>query len=242
MKDQLKKTISEEMGDLGKNLTVTILEGSAPQQHNSEPVLFSGTITAPRFFADSRKETFDPKKAQLNVNVSQGTIVLIVNERDKCNKSTITGKVIIGKKFSSLGINNNQKSYSPPELSKKFRLMRSIFTSHEDHMNIVSTLRNLEAKVNNEVSLNDDRKGNTSAIFKQTVESNMPDSFKLKIPLLEGEDPQEINVDVILESNGQSISCFLESVDAADTLEDAKIERIADEISKIDESIVVMYQ
>jgi hypothetical protein len=43
----------------------------------------------------------------------------------------------------------------------------------------------------------DDRKGNVTENFKQTVISNMPDSIKLKLPLLEGEDPIEIEVNVI---------------------------------------------
>jgi hypothetical protein len=51
--------------------------------------------------------------------------------------------------------------------------------------------------VNAQIDKADDRKGNVTENFKQTVISNMPDSIKLKLPLLEGEDPIEIEVNVI---------------------------------------------
>jgi hypothetical protein len=39
--------------------------------------------------------------------------------------------------------------------------------------------------VNAQIDKADDRKGNVTENFKQTVISNMPDSIKLKLPLLE---------------------------------------------------------
>jgi hypothetical protein len=46
----------------------------------------------------------------------------------------------------------------------------------------------------------------------------MPDSIKLKLPLLEGEDPIEIEVNVIL-AHSSDIRCSLESIDASELIE-----------------------
>jgi hypothetical protein len=41
----------------------------------------------------------------------------------------------------------------------------------------------------------------------------------LKLPLLEGEDPIEIEVNVILEAHSSEIRCSLESIDASELIE-----------------------
>ena len=98
------------------------------------------------------------------------------------------------------------------------------------------------AKINADIEKADDRKGNVERNFKQTVESNMPDAIKLKIPLLEGEDPTQIEVNVVLEANGNNnIVCFLESVEAAEMIEQQFAERVSQEILKIEDWVTVIY-
>ena len=243
IKGEIQKTIVEKIvgsDEYGANVNI-ILTGDAPKQHNPKPVNLAGTITAPRNFAESRKEQFNPKNAHCKVCKSDGKITLVINEQDECNRMTIEGNVIIGKRFTELGINNTDVSYTPIGLSQKFRLLRSIFKDHTDHMKIVSTLKNLKAKVNQEIEKSKEDNGNRTDVFRQTVESNMPESFDLVIPLLEGEAPQKINVSVILEANSGTISCYLESIDAADSIETETAQRVEKEISELDSEIAIIY-
>jgi hypothetical protein len=70
----------------------------------------------------------------------------------------------------------------------------------------------------------------------------MPDAIKLKIPLLEGEEPVEIEVNVVLEANGNNgINCFLESIDAAEMIEEQFAKRVEEEVTKIEEWSTVIY-
>ena len=79
-------------------------------------------------------------------------------------------------------------------------------------------------------------------LLRTTVESNMPDAIKLNIPLLEGESPVEIDVNVILEVGGSNgIICYLESIDAAEIIEQQFEERVNQEVDKIKDWVTVIH-
>lgn len=220
---------------------ITILEGKATEQHNNQPVTIVGTISAPSRFIEGRKADFESSKKHCLVSKTDGLIQLVLNEQSVVDKYIVRGKIEVAKKFTALGINNDKVSYEPEELANKLKLLRSMFVSNIEHANICSTLRNLKAKINSQIESLNDRKGNVTENFKQTVHSNMPDSIKLKLPLLEGEEPIEIEVNVILEANGGSgILCSLESVDAAELIETQFAERVNQEIDKIKDFVTVI--
>lgn len=236
-KDQLAKNVIEN----GENVQVVWLDGQAPEQHNPQAVNISGTITAPSIFVKKRKENIDPLKAHCLVSKSDGKMTLVVNEQSVCHKFTVTGEVYIGKRFKELGINTD-KSYSPAELSKKFKLLRSIFPSRSDHTKIVGLLRNIKAKIKADVDKDDDARGNVNLSYKQALETNIPESFKLTLPLLEGEEPTEIEVDIVMElKGGQDIQCWLESIDGADLIEEARTKLVEEEVAKIENDVTVIY-
>lgn len=221
--------------------TVVVLTGDAPTQHNNNPVKISGNIDAPSRFIQGRKKDFEDSSTHCMVSKTDGRIELVINEQSTVNKYTVVGQIEIAKKFKALAI-NQPTSYTPEELANKLKLLRSMFVSNLEHATICATLRNLRAKINADIDKADDRKGNVERNFKQTVESNMPDVIKLKLPLLEGEEPVEIEVNVILEANGNNgINCFLESVDAAEMIEEQFALRVEQEVDKIKDWVTVIY-
>lgn len=235
-KDQLAKNVIEE----GENVQVVWLDGKAPTQHNPEPVSISGTITAPSSFIEKRRSVFESLKSHCMVSKTDGVIQLIVNEQSVVNKFTITGKIAIGKKFLELGINSD-KSYEPKQLAKKFKMLRSIFESRGEHTSIIATLNNLKAKIQREIEDSDDKRGNTNISFKQTVTSNMPESFTLSLPLIEGEEAEKIEVAVILEASGGDILCFLESVEGQEKIDQITEKLVDEEVSKIEADTTIIY-
>lgn len=222
--------------------TLVVLEGKAPEQFNNKCVDINGTISAPSSFIIGRIEDFKYSKSHhCLVSKTDGKITLVLNEQSSVDKYTVTGQIATGKKFLSLGINNDKVSYEPEELANKLKLLRAMFVSNIEHSTICATLRNLKAKINAQIESLNDRKGNVTENFKQTVSSNMPDSIKLKLPLLEGEEPIEIEVNVILETNGGSvILCSLESVDAAELIEEQFKLRVEQEIEKLKEFVTII--
>lgn len=217
-----------------------ILEGKAPEQYNPQPVSISGNIDAPSLFIEKRKDTFDALKSYAKVSKTEGRIQLIVNEQSVVNKYTVEGLLKIGKAFDKIGI-NTPKSYEPNELSAKLRLLRSLFPSHQEHMTIVTTLRNLVANVSQKLQENNDLRGNIGLTFKQIVTSNMPETFTMCLPLIEGQEPVSIQIEVILEAKGTDITCFLESVNGAELIDQIKEKLISEEVEKIKDSTTVIY-
>ncbi len=226
-----------------KVLTIYKYEGQAPEVFTDHPlsVDISGTITAPKRFCEKRHTEFDPLKSHSLVSLSDGTMQLIVNEQSSNNLYTVSGKLEKTKQFISLGINSD-KGYQPKALSKKFKLLRSIFPDRSEHAKIVTALRNVEGTVKHVFNNQDDQKGNTNATFDQVVVSNIPEEFTLRMPVIEGEDPQEFKVEVILEANSaHEIKCYLESVDAAEMIDTIIEERLQKEVKAIEKYTTIIY-
>lgn len=226
-----------------KVLTFYKYEGKAPEVFVDHPysVDISGTITAPKRFCEKRNTEFEPLKSHCLVSLSDGTMNLIINEQSSKNLYSIKGKLEKAKQFVSLGINTD-KGYQPKQLSKKFKLLRSIFPDRTEHARIVTTLRNVEATVRQAFNNQDDQKGNVNVSFDQVVTSNIPDEFTLKMSVIEGEEPELFKVEVILEANSANeIICYLESVDAAEMIDKIIEKRLKKEIEAIEEYTTIIY-
>lgn len=219
---------------------LTIIEGKAPEKFNPSPVLIQGAIDSPARFIDKRKEEIDFKKSHVIVERSTKTIKLVIDEQSTVDKYTIVGEFTIAKDFKKLAI-NELESYSPEELANRLKFMRSIFPKRAEHAKIVATLRSLKAKINQEIEDADDKRGNVNKIFKQTVESNLPETFTVELPLFEGEEPKKFELAVMLETDSsQGIVCFLESVEAAEQMDELVNIRFDEEIKKIESDLVVI--
>lgn len=220
---------------------LVIRKGDALPLANPRSVSIDGTISAPGKFITERNADFNKNKSHCLVSREGKVIVLHLDESNPFDSYSITGRIKLGNKFTSLAINNSEGGYSPEALSKKLKLLRSIFPDNGEHAKIVASLKNLKAKVNQEINKDNDGKGNVKVDFTQTVESNMPDKFTLNLPLLEGEKSVKFDVNVILEAtSSHDIQCFLESVDAAEMIEKEVDKRIDEEIKIIEPFAVVI--
>lgn len=220
---------------------VTILTGNAPRQpeiYNPKSITIEGTIDATSRFCEVRD--FDRKASHALVSLSRGEIILVVNEQNTDNTHTVTGRVIIGKEFAALGINTD-KPYTPESLAKHLKLKRSLFESHTEHTKLIASLRQIKAKVNQAIEKAKDDKGNETDAFTQTVESNMPESFIMNIPLIEGQKPSRIEVFPVVEADGRDIIVTLESMDAAEGIDQYRNEAVEAEVVKITDKTTVIY-
>lgn len=236
-----KKNLKDRiLGEANENIQVVWLEGQAPKQHNPQPVEIEGVLSSVSEFLRQREDTYDIKKSHCLVSKTRGTMELVINEQSVVNNYNIKGSIKKGIIFEKLGI-NTATGYEPNELSAKLRLMRSIFANKSEHMELVSTLRNLKAKVNQDLEQDNDNRGNVSVKFKQVLNSNIPKSFTLCLPLIEGENPINVEVETILEAKGTDIVCYLESVDAQELLDEAISKLIDEEVEKIKEKTAVIF-
>lgn len=220
---------------------ITILHGEAKKQLNLLPVKIEGNITAPSLFIESRKDKYDVAKSHCIIDRFSGEILLKIDENNPNDNYTIYGKITLGKLFTSLGINTG-KSYTTDKLGNELRMLRSIFINTEDHAAVVKELKNFNGKINKEVEKADDNRGNKLNLIRQFVTSNVPKAFAIKVPLIEGEEPCEFAVEILIEVGASGdIQCTLESVDAKEILDNLTKKVIEAEVEKLTGKTTIVY-
>lgn len=218
----------------GQN-TLTILQGEAPAQLDQQaPVKIDikGVIYAPLNFLDKRVKDIDQHKAHILVCRDKLQILLVINEDDAYTRGRVLGELSYSSIFLKLGINDG-KAWIPEQLGQFLKLNRSFFVNREENMKVVAALKSFSAKVNQDVQRETNEKGDRSFKFKQAVDSNIPEKFKLKIPIFSGGDSVEIEVETYATIDGTDVSIHLQSAGANDVVEDIKATVISDTIEKI---------
>lgn len=218
----------------GQN-TLTILQGDAPKQlDNAAPVKtdIKGVIFAPLNYLDKRVKDIDQHKAHILVCRDKLQIVLIINEDDAYTRGTIMGQLTYSDIFTKLGINAG-KAWIPEQLGQFLKLNRSFFVNRDENMKTVSALKNFDAKVDQQLKRETNENGNRAYSFRQAVDSNIPEKFKLKLPIFSGGDPIEIEVETYASIDGNQVSIQLQSAGANEVTEEIKANVISDVIDKI---------
>ena len=234
-----------------EKLNINFAEGEAVKEliiretnHVNEPlpilepekVNITGTITAP--FAFLQKRWNDPQtvhnRTHLLVNRDNLNIKLVINETDKRNGMSITGQIELSRQFKSFGVNMDVQ-FAPEDLANFFRINRTYFKERNENMVLVSQLKSFRAKIETEVEREKKDNGSVTDVYKKVVNSNLPASFKVCIPIYKGAKPEEIEIEVIATVNGRDVALELISPDAASIVEDVRDRLIDEQIKNITE-------
>lgn len=98
-------------------------------------------------------------------------------------------------------------------------------------MRLVSELMGFEAKINKEVEAKADERANRRVLLAQTVTTNLPESFKMKIPIFKGQPEQIIEVEIGIDP--VDLSCLLVSPEANDIITEVKNSIIDEQLAEI---------
>lgn len=227
--------------------TLTILQGKAPVQLDQKaPVKtdIKGVISAPLNFLEKRVGDIDQHKAHILVCRDKLQVLLIINEDDEYKRGKVLGQLAFSEIYLKLGINSD-KAWIPEQLGQFLKLNRSFFADRNENMSVVSALKSFSAKVDQELKRETSEKGDRSFKFKQAVGSNIPEKFKLRIPIFSGGGTEEIEVETYATVDGTDVTIHLQSAGANDVVEEIKATVIDDVIEKIREvapGIVIIEQ
>jgi len=218
---------------------VIIREGGAAKVLDPKPPVktnLSGVIGAPVEYLDKRVNTnqFTQERSHLIVNREQITLTLIINEDDDYLRGMITGKLEAHPKFIEFGINTG-KVWTPIELGMFFKMNRSFFTDIKLNMNLVHELMNFTATVNSKIEQSVKQNGNQTDNFAQLVNSNLPESFVLNIPIFKGMPAETLEVETVAKINGREVLFTLISPGANQTLEEIRDKAINEQLTMIRE-------
>lgn len=216
---------------------LVLREGAAPKELEPKaPVKtdLKGVIGCVVEYLTKRINTgqFKQKDCHILVNRDKVEITLIINEADEYKRGSVVGKLSYNPKFIEFGI-NTPKSWTPTELGLFIKMNRAFFADRQTNMSLVSTLMNFTATVNNKIERAVAENGNRTDNYAQVVNSNLPDSFIIQMPIFKGMPSETIEVETFAQVNGREVSFVLLSPGAQATLEDLRDKVIDEQVEQI---------
>jgi len=211
---------------------VNELEVKAPLKLNIEGVI--GTVQE---FLDKRKdqeEQINQKRCHILVNREKISIELVYNENNEYQIGFIKGTLEQHPKFKEFGINSS-KVWTPEELGLFFKMNRSFFPDKAENMKLVSELMNFKAKINSNIERSVKESGSLTDNFSQVVNSNLPPSFVLTIPIFKGTQAETLEVETFAQISGRDVQFVLLSPAANQTMEDIRDKVVDEQLGKIRE-------
>jgi hypothetical protein len=210
-----------------------IREGAAPKAIEPRSVKIVGTITAPLNWLQKKMTAMTIILCSIIMDKAAGFITLTVNEKAP-DFDEIIGKIEFHPDFLKFGINTGEQQTSH-ELAEKIKMWRSCFKNKDTAMKLVKDLRAFKAKVDKDLEAFKDDRANYNLKKSQVVETNLPETFILVVPVFKGQPKETIEVEINIDAD--KLTCSLISPEANDYITEFK-ERIIDEqIKKIQELV-----
>ena len=216
---------------------VIIREGKAPIVLDPKPpvkVNISGTLQSPLEYLTKRdgEGQFDLNRCHVLVNREKLSIELVINDHDEYLKGSVSGNLEYNSKYKEFGINSG-KVWSPTELGLFIKMNRSFFSDKTLAMKLITDLMNFKATVDNKIERSLKESGDRTDNFSQVVNSNLPASFKIVMPIFKGYASEELEVETFAQIDGREVSFILLSPGANESLENIRDTAIDDVIDKI---------
>lgn len=223
----------------GKDMVIRF--GDALPLKEPKYVSINGTIDAPARWVEKRKNDIVSADAHILVDRDHMTITLNTDENNFYSDQ-IVGTLTLSTEMQEFGINTGEYM-SCFDMADRIKQLRTYFETQQDAMKLVSELRNFKAKVDKELELSDDKRGNQKILRAQTVESNLPKSFNVNMPIFKGTEKRTFEVEV--EINPNDLSCTLVSPDAHDIVvqeRDNQMDAVLGRIGDAAPNIVIIEQ
>ena len=178
-------------------------------EENELPVLepdkveLAGTIGSVHEFLLKRiseKEQINQKRCYILVDREKMTLKLVTNETDSRNKATVRGELKYYPKFAQY------------------------------NMELVTVLKNFKASIDSKVENSRQDNGSRTDNYSQVVNSNLPASFNLIVPIFKGRPAEEIEVEIIADVDGRNIRLSLCSPGAEVIVEEERNKAIDEQL------------
>ncbi|SHG28399.1 hypothetical protein [Flavobacterium johnsoniae] len=222
VKEELKK---RNIGDC----EIIVLEGKAePVFHESSINVKGGAINSVfEYLSKKIVKTEIIENSKIEFCYDKLYINLLYDARQR-NPDLIEGSLKLHPDLLKFNINSG-KPYGTYELSDFIKMNRHYFENKDYAMKLVSQLRDFEGKVSRDLEQKGDDRGNKRALINQVVESNIPASFILELPVFVGQNKIRLEVEVSINA---SFECTLISPDLKELI-DIKSKEILGEQLKL---------
>lgn len=193
-----------------------------------------GVITCIYDFLERRwgTEQIDKEHTHILVDRDKLAAVLVTNENDERTKQTIVGSIQLSRQYKGFHINDGQL-WTPVQLGDFFRLNRSYFETKEKNMELVNLLKSFSAKVQTTIKKELNDNGSVTDNYEKAVDSNLPPSFVINVPIFKGAEPEKLSIETIAQVEGNKASLTLISADAECIIEESRDKIINTELDRI---------
>jgi hypothetical protein len=225
-----------------KNVTIAHKKGLDSRAPHEIAIL--GNIDSPRKWIEKRHIEYDDLiltdmsgqvidyKSHILIDRNNMGITLCFNETDPFYRGKVKGKLNLHPDFSKWKINTGE-SWDHKELSEFIKMNRSCFDNKSDAMKLSSELSNIKIKADNKYEKADDNRGSVKTMIAQNIiESNIPKTFKLNVPIFKGTAKTTFEVEVYVNPGNYSVTFV--SPDANDIVSGIKNKIIDDEVKAIE--------
>lgn len=223
--------------DPGKDLVIRT--GEALEVYPKTGYRFEGQIESPVNYLLNKK----PDPAETVVEVSEASITAIVGynlppEQQDYIRGQIKQSRFINEIFGGLK--------QPVVLGEYLRKNRMLFPEIGEGLKAVSSLKSFSAKVHTQISKTEDKGAATwEDVLNKKIQTDLPRFIKLRIPMLEGQDPRQAQVfdcEVFVTQQNREIYVELESLDFAEAFEYYLEEAIAEALNQVPGQYLILYR
>lgn len=202
-------------------------EGPALPQVPPKKIVISGDIKTVSSYLKKRAGLGDKRNPGLQGVVTERTLVTVDKEKftillqlDPENEygTEVTAKLAFTPELEQFFINKN-KLFNREELIKLIRFNKIWFADAEAHDKLLKAYQAFTAEVKANIGKTSDTRGNVDNTYKKTVETNVPDSFVLNIPIFKGMDKRRFRVEIAIDSTDASTKFWFESVELNDIIQ-----------------------
>lgn len=225
------------MEELKLNVTTTqneiiVRKGQAEEIKPPLKFEYKGNIDSVANFLHQRVALglIDQGQCTIFANKEKKEIRLLINETNHYSNQ-VSGSLQLSEKFNEFSI-NTEIHFVPEKLGQLIKMNRSRFANIDTAMQLGSQLKDFKVKAETYVSRNDNNRGSVQDVISKVItDMNIPERFKIKLPIFKGQEPVEFEVEIYVRSsdmNIQLISYEAEDIIAkeVDRLFDVEIKRI----------------
>lgn len=214
---------------------ITILEGKTSKPLERKAHFATGAITAPYDFFSMKHKHESLSCFLCSYSLEKMSIEFIEDHEEEASGATIEGILLISPTLVRLGLLNNgsAKPMSGKDLASLLKFNRSLFRDKTECMQLVSTLRDFQAKVNTSLQDSDDQQGNKTLMFAQNVSHNLKLTFTLETRIFTHEtEKRAFEVEVMFDIRDRAVSFWLESIELNEIITETSETIIKNEVAK----------
>lgn len=198
---------------------ITIREGQALPPVAPKQIQITGDIKTVSSFIKLRKDAVEEPGAQyinrdraiVEVDKEAMSITLKLDPEYQYG-TVVTSKLEPNPDLAQFHINKN-KQFSQRELVQLLKFSRLYFEDFDKHGTLLKAYQAFTAKTFTDLAGDQDNRGNKNFAFNKKVETGLPASFVMNIPIFKGQDPKRFMVEICLDVTDAAASFWFESVE-----------------------------